>query len=915
MPETLENVRVVFESDTSSLEKASDVYTEIIGDDKQLQEQVKKSNAAMQQQGTDMSTLLTGNKKSIEELSTAFKNLDKNIIGGTYKKVLGDIRKELQLTDAQAKAFYKNLIKNSQQGIAAGAVNEDLKELQELIAAATTELNKMGNAEEQTEQKTVSLKAQLRAMKEELTNIDDPSNPRFIQLSQQAAELEDRIGDTREQVRLLASDTRHIDAAIQTVSGLAGAFAVAQGAAALFGSENEEVQQALLKVNAAMSILQGLQQIQALVDKNSALNILLINSLREKQVATTVATATVTKGLTVAEKEATIVQEQLNVAMAANPAAVLLLSLTALVSIMYALSSSTNDAADAQEKLNTQLDYNKKFSDDTIKFLDQAGKERLAKMKSQGASEQAIREEERRQLQDQLDIRKEDLQKSIDAGEDAAGKLQDLAKNNFQIITHYNEVGADGIARDRVKRTDVDEKYLASLKKTQEDGLQAQRDIDSLMSDLRIKDFDDLTSTNKEIEEAQKAHDQKIKEAHDKAIEEEKKYVEAIRQQYQALSQFNNNNLTFQADQSKKIADDTNALSTVRIVAFKQYLKLQTQAIQEAADDEISINGLTGAKALVVRQKAQQDILKLTQDTEKQIGDIRIKSEDDTNAEILAKREAFENSMIALGDETTGHLKANRAQEVKDTEDSAQKRQAIETASIQVISQLGSAFFQGQKANYQNQEQQVQDLADKKLITEKEAQSRINQLRRQEAAINKQEALFNIFINTAVAAAKAASQTGVGASIAIPIVEALGLALAAIVSSKSLPQYKKGGFTGNKNENDVVGVVHGQEFVAHAEATKRYKPALEAMHNLQFEEYLNKYAQTAALASMPPDYEMTSFSSPQIDYDKLSDLIGEKVAKHSKGVEINFDERGIVLRIKEQSTTTEYLNKKYKYKA
>lgn len=42
--------------------------------------------------------------------------------------------------------------------------------------------------------------------------------------------------------------------------------------------------------------------------------------------------------------------------------------------------------------------------------------------------------------------------------------------------------------------------------------------------------------------------------------------------------------------------------------------------------------------------------------------------------------------------------------------------------------------------------------------------------------------------------------------------------------------FKDGGYTGNMGVNAVAGVVHGQEFVAHAEATRRWRPQLEAMN-------------------------------------------------------------------------------------
>ncbi|AEO01019.1 phage tail tape measure [Psychrobacter phage Psymv2] len=43
--------------------------------------------------------------------------------------------------------------------------------------------------------------------------------------------------------------------------------------------------------------------------------------------------------------------------------------------------------------------------------------------------------------------------------------------------------------------------------------------------------------------------------------------------------------------------------------------------------------------------------------------------------------------------------------------------------------------------------------------------------------------------------------------------------------------FMAGGYTGNYATNQPVGPVHGKEFVAHADATRKYRPELEAMNN------------------------------------------------------------------------------------
>lgn len=127
--------------------------------------------------------------------------------------------------------------------------------------------------------KTQKLTTQLRAMKQELSQLEQAgkSNTRqYKDLAVKAGQLEDQIGDTSARVRILASDTRKLDAALSLATGVAGGFAVAQGAAALFGSENEDLQKALLKVQAALAVVNGLQAVAATLNKDSAASVVLL---------------------------------------------------------------------------------------------------------------------------------------------------------------------------------------------------------------------------------------------------------------------------------------------------------------------------------------------------------------------------------------------------------------------------------------------------------------------------------------------------------------------------------------------------------------------------------------------------------------------------------------------------------------
>lgn len=86
------------------------------------------------------------------------------------------------------------------------------------------------------------------------------------QNSERYRELVGRVAqfkDAQEEVgRRLNANKSGADAFIGSVAGITGGFAAAQGAFALFGAESENVQKALLKVQAALSLAQGIEQIK-----------------------------------------------------------------------------------------------------------------------------------------------------------------------------------------------------------------------------------------------------------------------------------------------------------------------------------------------------------------------------------------------------------------------------------------------------------------------------------------------------------------------------------------------------------------------------------------------------------------------------------------------------------------------------
>jgi hypothetical protein len=148
--------------------------------------------------------------------------------------------------------------------------SKEFKALQSEIKATEITMKSMGNS-------TSSLKAELRAMKGEIGNMVNALNQmesaglggteQFRILEQQmletrarAGELSDTIGDISDEISRSGSDTSGLDKTVGALQAVGGAFQAGIGITALFGSENEDLQKTLVKLNAVMAITSGAQQ-------------------------------------------------------------------------------------------------------------------------------------------------------------------------------------------------------------------------------------------------------------------------------------------------------------------------------------------------------------------------------------------------------------------------------------------------------------------------------------------------------------------------------------------------------------------------------------------------------------------------------------------------------------------------------
>lgn len=225
---------------------------------------------------------------------------------------------------------------------------------------------------------SMPLKRQLRQVKALLGEMNMQGlnkNDLFKSMTQQAGEMSDAMGDANQAVAAFANDTMNLEASAQALQLVAGSASLVTGAMGLLGIEDEKIQQAMLKVQSAISLVNGVTAIANVLNKDSILMLRIKKIMMDANTAST-ATNTVAEGANAAATGiSTIARNAWNVTVAIGKA--LLGDFSGLVMVAaaglvtYALC--TDDSTDSQEKHNKAVsdaqkieqDYSKKVASST----------------------------------------------------------------------------------------------------------------------------------------------------------------------------------------------------------------------------------------------------------------------------------------------------------------------------------------------------------------------------------------------------------------------------------------------------------------------------------------------------------------------------------------------------------------------
>ena len=238
-------------------------------------------------------------------------------------------------------------------------------------------MSKYTDAFDKIAESSKPLKSQLREMQKILGEMEFKGlsgTDEFIRMAEQAGGMRDAMDDAAASVRYFADDIKGISTAVGLFEGVAGAVSLAQGALALFGDENKEFEETIKKVQGAMALANGVQQVANTLNKNSTLVMGVANL--QKRLAAKLARdhATAVVGETTATKGATLATKALNVVLKANPIGLVITAITTLIGLFAIFRGETEEATtelgkleDGSNDLNTALGRQMEAQEETGK--------------------------------------------------------------------------------------------------------------------------------------------------------------------------------------------------------------------------------------------------------------------------------------------------------------------------------------------------------------------------------------------------------------------------------------------------------------------------------------------------------------------------------------------------------------------
>lgn len=258
---------------------------EFINSMNQSAQSVENLDTTISETAKELSVLtdqLRDSVKSGKGITDAMNKLDNALDSASHTIVkMSSTTNEAYKNTAKLETAYNDLRKETiataksvdNLGTAFNDTTKDIKSFDKAVELTDDELYNLGANFEDIYGTLKPLTGRLGEMEDrmyELALAGKQNTDEFRALNAEAIRFRKTQIEVDKAIDSLADSGAGIRAVSEGISGIAGAFAVGQGAIALFGEENEALEKTLIKLNAVMAISSGIQQVnENLLQKNA----------------------------------------------------------------------------------------------------------------------------------------------------------------------------------------------------------------------------------------------------------------------------------------------------------------------------------------------------------------------------------------------------------------------------------------------------------------------------------------------------------------------------------------------------------------------------------------------------------------------------------------------------------------------
>jgi uncharacterized ubiquitin-like protein YukD len=776
---------------------------------------------------------------SAQKVSDSFKEAGNNIANAfanqKIKTGLDNLNKELKQTSSVVIKSAQDVSKFEDRlrelSVAGQRNTDEFKDIAKAVGEYKSAIIAADRAVELYAKSTDAATGRIGELEDKLYDLalaGQTNTKEFKDIVKEVANVKRAIQETDAQVDALAQRGAKFGAFVQSVELVGSAFQAVEGAAALFGAENEELQKTLVRLQAIMAITSALEQGRAIITEQLA--------------AKTGLATVVQSGYNVVVGTSTGLLKGLRIALAATGIGLFVFGLIALVEnfekVKKALENSIPGfktvsnaiggvvdtikewvgASGDAERAGAAFDAAAKKQNAATKAIVDGYERRIAVEQAAGRNttaleierEEAIIAANKKILKDYqlastdiIKLNQEQKQAAIETAQ-AAKDAVDESENNIKVIRATAAKEASDKAKEEAK------KRAEAEKKSAEDVAKARENLAKLETDALQAQLDErekiLSESNAKIQELEKAF---LESKFAAGSAEEKKLQDAIlaikEQAAKDIAAIDQKALEEKAAKEKEAAEKlAKETSDIRIAGLDAQINaIKTLEVTEGTSLErrIQLIELDSQKRLELAKDNASEIKLINAETEQAIRAERKKSTDE------AIDQAFEI-----------------AQAVADTLGSIIELQGIQSQKrieeINAASEAEKLAIEGSTAREVDKQRQLDALNTR-------TQLKISAEKTKQAKAERAAAIFQATIATAAAVAKALPNP-VTAGIAL----AAGLAQIAIIAATPIPKFKKGGPVGGRSHEAGGTLIEAErgEYVVNKNSVMRNRRELDAIN-------------------------------------------------------------------------------------